>query len=228
MAKGRENTAGNLSDVLELLRKQRQSGMLSVEHYQGAFLEEGEVYFQDGQVISAKMGNLSGQEALNAFLRWRQVLYTFQASVMPYAPANAATNSLNRRSIEPTNIPVQEIRGTTGNLPDTPPAIPQFTNRNVPASQDADRPGDYSPDTTGKAVAAPVQQFTPGIEWIIPRRIDTGQNVLSLPLTRTQRSMYLLIDGQRSISDLSRCTRKNMQDVEQLLRELQQRGLVTL
>jgi hypothetical protein len=179
MAKGRDISAENLSDVLELIRRRQQSGTLSVEHYRGGILEEGELYFHDGQITYAKTGQLSNQAALYSLLRWRQVLFSFQGNAGPTQSTNASTAA------------------TKSDVPNAPDAAPSNIN-------------------------------TPGVEWIIPSRLNTGQDVLSLPLTRTQRSMYLLVDGQRSLSDLARCTRKNLQEVEQLLLELQQRGLIAL
>jgi hypothetical protein len=168
MAKGRDISAEHLSDVLELIRKRRQSGMLSVEHFQGAKLEEGELYFHNGQIIYAKTGPISGQEAFKAFVQWRQVLFSFQANARPPQAVNTSPNLSLSKTVMPE------------------------------------------------------------LDSLIPQRIDTVPNVLSLPLTRPQRSIYLLVDGQRSIADLARCTRKSIQEIELLLRELQQQGLVSL
>ena len=69
---------------------------------------------------------------------------------------------------------------------------------------------------------------TPGLEWIVPRKLGKERDVLSLPLTRPQRSIYMLVDGHRTIADLSRCIRKSIPEVERLLSELQERGLVSI
>ena len=61
MSKGRDIMADSLSNVLELARLRRQSGLLSVEHAQGGRIEEGEIYFQDGQLVYARVGRLTGQ-----------------------------------------------------------------------------------------------------------------------------------------------------------------------
>lgn len=65
-----------------------------------------------------------------------------------------------------------------------------------------------------------------GVEHMVPRRQIVKDNVLEMPLTRTQRSIYLLIDGRRTIADLARCLGKNLQEVSQALRELQEQGLI--
>jgi len=68
----------------------------------------------------------------------------------------------------------------------------------------------------------------PGLEWLTPQKRDEGRDVLTLPLTRRQRFIYFLVDGHRTMSDLARCTGKNIQDVELILKELQAQGLVYL
>ncbi len=70
--------------------------------------------------------------------------------------------------------------------------------------------------------------YAPGVEWLVPQKRSIDRDVLSLPLTRRQRFIYFLVDGRRTISDLSRCTGKNIQEVELILRELQEQGLVAV
>ena len=69
---------------------------------------------------------------------------------------------------------------------------------------------------------------SPGIEWLVPQKRATDRNALSLPLTRSQRFIYFLVDGRRTLSDLSRCTGKTIQEIELILSELQAQGLVSI
>ena len=69
---------------------------------------------------------------------------------------------------------------------------------------------------------------TPGIEWLIPHKRGIEQEVLALPLTRRQRFIYFLVDGRRTVTDLARCTGKNTQEIELILSELQEQGLVAI
>lgn len=78
---------------------------------------------------------------------------------------------------------------------------------------------------------APGQALTavgPGSEHLIPRKREPERDVLSLPLTRRQRLIYFLVDGQRTITDLARTTHKTAFDVETILSELQERGLIVI
>ncbi len=64
------------------------------------------------------------------------------------------------------------------------------------------------------------------IELLIPRKLIINRDALALPLTRAQRSIYILIDGRRTIADLARCIGKNVQDIRILLNELLEQGLI--
>jgi len=152
MTKG---NAERLDSVLELARARRQNGMITIEHTQGGRVEEGEVFFQTGQPINARVGHLVGQDALNWLMKWRNITYTI---------------------------------GTEESL---------------------------------QSVSS-----TPGIEWLVPQKRGIEREVLALPLTRRQRFIYFLVDGRRTVADLARCTGKNTQEIELILSELQEQGLV--
>ena len=84
------------------------------------------------------------------------------------------------------------------------------------------------PERTTTGDLARVNSNAPGLEWLVPQKRDVGRDVLSLPLTRRQRFIYFLVDGQRSMSDLSRCTGKTIAEIELILKELQAQGLVNI
>jgi uncharacterized protein DUF4388 len=188
MAKGK---AESLDNVLELARMRRQSGMVTIEHTQGGKVDEGEVFFQAGQPIYARVGHLVGQNALNWLMQWRNINYTMATNgSMQSIPSPLPKHSpLNRSS---STVPVGAMRVSDGRV--------------------------SSNDTS----------YTPGIERLVPRKRGIEQEVLSLPLTRRQRFVYFLVDGRRTVSDLSRCTGKSIQEIELLLGELQEQGLVAV
>ncbi len=76
--------------------------------------------------------------------------------------------------------------------------------------------------------STPRNSYAPGIEWLVPQKRGVEREVLALPLTRRQRFIYFLVDGRRTVSDLSRCTGKNIQEIELILSELQEQGLVAV
>ena len=181
MAKGK---AESLDNVLELARMRRQSGMVTIEHTQGGKVDEGEVIFQAGQPIYARVGHLVGQNALNWLLQWRNINYTMATDESMQSSATTAASNGNSAASIPSPLP----------------------GRDSPINN----------------------SYTPGIEWLVPQKRGIEREVLSLPLTRRQRFIYFLVDGRRTVSDLSRCTGKSIQEVELLLSELQEQGLVAV
>jgi hypothetical protein len=122
------------------------------------------------------------------------------------------TLQLDEQGTAPMALSLNHSNGTT------PSSLPA-----QPAPAPAPRP---ERTTTGDLARA--SSNAPGLEWLVPQKRDVGRDVLSLPLTRRQRFIYFLVDGQRSMSDLSRCTGKTIQEIELILKELQAQGLVNI
>lgn len=62
----------------------------------------------------------------------------------------------------------------------------------------------------------------------VPHRREVERDILTLPLTRRQRIIYLLVDGQRTLADLSRCSGQTLQEVMWMVKELQAQELLDL
>jgi len=201
-----------MNDVLDIALRRRQRGILSIESQQGNVLEEGEIHVENGQITYARTNQSGGQAALQTILGWRGVYFTFATQDYPaqvnIASPDTAASPVTTKVQRETPLGLPAASGSDTYLPITPPGIPQL-------------------DIGSTAEASRLSATMPGTEWIIPRRVDKEQDVLSLPLTRPQRSIYMLVDGRRSVSDLARCTRKTMQEIVRMLSELQERGLIT-
>lgn len=202
MAKGK---AENLEDVLEVARLRKQSGMLTLEHTQGGRVEEGEVFLQAGQPIYARVGHLIGQDALNWLLRWRNIYFSIGSEESTQTVGTPATGNGDKTVAVPAPLPQHSPPAGDG-------AAVQVSGRVR---------GDGNSST-------PEKSYAPGIEWLVPQKRGVEREVLSLPLTRRQRFIYFLVDGRRTVSDLSRCTGKNIQEIELILNELREQGLVAV
>ncbi len=212
MSKERDIAAENLSSVLELARLRRQRGLLSVEHIQRGRLEEGEIYFQNGQPTYARVGQLLGQDALVWLLQWRQIHFALLNDVPP----------------PPANIPVQFARSVDSRITGPMVAISstQASYRQFNGSLSTSVLTESRPAYPGSS--SRLNPYLTNIETLIPQKLENERDVLSLPLTRPQRCVYLLVNGRRTIADLSRTTGKSAQDVERILSELQEQGLVSV
>jgi len=189
MAKG---NAESLRDVLELARIKRLNGIMTIKHTQSGKVEEGEVFFQTGQPIQARVGRLVGQDALNWLIKWHNILYTIGTD----------------ESLQSINITSVSTQNYTTPTPSTGSAVAQR-------------------EVNGRGSKL-INTSTPGIEWLVPQKRGIEREVLALPLTRRQRFIYFLVDGRRTVADLARCTGKNTQEIELILSELQEQGLVAV
>lgn len=191
-------SAESVATALESARIHRQSGRLLVGQYIGERFQEGEIYLQGGYPVYARLGQAVGQEALNQLFSWRNV----RLSLTLDEPSNAA------RLPEPTI----DTSGRVASLPSRQPV-----DRNPQGAPPPLRP----PIAMRNSRAA-------GLERLIPQKQQPERDVLSLPLTRPQRFVYMLVDGKRTVADISRCTGKTVQEVDLILGALQAQGLVTI
>jgi Domain of unknown function (DUF4388) len=239
MIKGRDNATESLADLLELIRMRRQSGLLTIEPLQATHFEEGEIYIQAGQPTYANTGQLLGKEALLRMLSWRQVYFTFLTN-QPHLPINIPSAYRTNKAVaiaansSPTspgsnlsvldtrrNIPAVSLSHPTPQNSPGSPRLPQVNLNRIP-DEGSERVTRQAQNTSDSKASSP------GFEWLAPRKLGNDREVLSLPLTRPQRSIYMLVNGQRTIADLSRCIRKSLLEVERLLTELQERGLISI
>jgi hypothetical protein len=65
-----------------------------------------------------------------------------------------------------------------------------------------------------------LQVITPELLRAIPERTTMSAQVDQLPLDRRERMVLLLVDGQRTVSDLTRLIRRSQQEVYAVLYHL--------
>ncbi|HLY32553.1 MAG TPA: DUF4388 domain-containing protein [Ktedonobacterales bacterium] len=105
---------------------------------------------------------------------------------------------------------------------------PQTTPSPMPSMPS---PPSYAPSATpGQPSVSTYSTYTlqPEMLAAIPVRTDIAMNVEQLPLDRRERMVLLLVDGQRSVSDLIRLTRRSEQELYAVLRHLHMLGLVRM
>ena len=79
--------------------------MVTIEHTQGGRVEEGEVFFQAGQPIYARVGRLVGQDALNWLMQWRNIYYTMGTDESVQSVATTAVTNGNSATSIPSSLP---------------------------------------------------------------------------------------------------------------------------
>jgi hypothetical protein len=211
MTKGRENAAERMKDVLALVRSRKQDGILSVERYENGLFEEGEIHIQRGQPQQAHVGNLTGEAALHYLSSWRRVYFAFL--VPPSSSTTPRTSTASTQQDPPTEIKTS-VRASALSEPSVPSTEPlQGSHPTTPLPQKVTMP-------------LPRQEYNGNAAMLIPYKRSNMQDVMALALTRSQRSVYLLVDGRRCVADLARFTSKSVSEVLQTLIELRVRRLI--
>ena len=243
-----------LSNIIQMVTISRQTGILRVTRNQNGLREMGQIRFIQGEPVSALLGQLTGGVALNSLSVWGECMYAFdenesepdmlafdptaQTAPTPPSPASPAgagsswpsygypsTSSLN--SFPPTPAPpdygASNPNDSFSSYP-TDPAAPMsmlYGAYNQPAPSQQTQTSYSGGSTTGMPLR-PEQLAAQ------PRRTTPSMNVDQLPLDRRERMVLLLIDGQRTVMDLVRLTRRNEGDLYAVLNHLRILGLVTI
>jgi hypothetical protein len=88
--------------------------------------------------------------------------------------------------------------------------------------------GPYRTGPYGSGPYGRMQPAATGLLTIVPQRTAVAQQVDLLPLDRRERMVLLLVDGQRTVADLARLTRRTEPELQSVLTHLELLGLVRL
>ena len=111
------------------------------------------------------------------------------------------------------------------------PAEPTPASPGLRSGSDTDEPFSPAPaerDHLTDQEAPRMSSPGPNLAGLVPHRREVDRNILTLPLTRHQRIIYLLVDGHRTFADLSRCSGQTLQEVTWIIKELQAKALLDL
>lgn len=248
MRRQRATIADHLSQVIEVIELGRRTGLLSVERTDQAGLEEGDIYFVQGEAIYACTGTKSGRVALDILRTWGACRFAFLANI-PKPPPNigpeirgsrpsqtGALPAIDRASHPPLTSPQRPGSPSFG-----PPTNPyQHAVRGGPAGRG---PSGYSLPRAPQSPegwppsgppsrpleTSPLPGLTPN------QRPKCGPNPQDIPrlaasyqLSLAQRSILLLASGEHTVAELAHLSRRSQEEVVRLLTELLRMGLITM
>lgn len=242
-----------LSNIIQMVTISRQTGILRATRNQANMREMGQIRFIQGEPVSALLGSLTGGAALNALSVWGECMYAFDESEgdadlaafdptaqpmpappSPMSPTGTAsswpsygypsTSSLNSFTPAPPDY---------GSSAPSDPLSAYSTDPTAPMSMlygaygHSESPQPMQPPYAGGATTTALP-LRPEQLAARPRRTTPSMNVEQLPLDRRERMVLLLVDGQRTVMDLVRLTRRNEGDLYAVLNHLRILGLVTM
>lgn len=254
----RYTSTTRLSNVIEMVKLSKQSGILRVTRGQPQ-REIGQIRFISGEPISALLGSLTGGTALSALSNWGECMYEFEEGApegeqgYPSLPQTAHPQS-QPPAYGPSSPPPPSLGSwpsygyPSSNSLNSLSPLPDFgssSDGSMPGYYDGSQPsapgyGYPAPDPYGGGVpggypgGSPVATTSTALplrpEQLMsrPRRTSLSEQVEQLPLDRRERMVLLLVDGQRTVADLVRLTRRSDSELYSVLNHLRILGLVLL
>lgn len=185
-----------LADVINIIQMGEKSGVLTVERGENWTFEEGFLRFISGRIVEAGTNQQSGMTAFTYLNSWQVCRFSFIAQISDGVP-----------------LPLQSTQPLPANrgLANT-----RFSDPKSPIEQD-DRLYAY--------------RDVPGARFTIPLRLQAGEEVLQRPentasLSRIHRRLLMLVNGQRSISELARLISRNIEETQPLLDDLERSDFI--
>lgn len=185
-----------LADVIHIIQMGEKSGVLTVERGENGTFEEGFIRFIGGRIVEAGTNQQSGMTVFTYLNSWQVCRFSFIVQIPNDVP-------LPLQSTQP--LPANRDLANT-----------RFSYTTAPLKQD-DRLYAY-----GDAV---------GSRFTIPLRLQAGEEVLQRPentakLSRSHRRLLMLVNGQRSISELARLISRSIEETQPLLDDLERSDFI--
>ncbi len=229
----------------------KQSGILRAARGQGAQRELGQIRFISGEPVSALLGSLTGGTALSALSNWGECLYQFDEVAAEADPSYPSLPPQQAPSYAPSSPPPSAGSWPSYGYPSTSSLGPLSPLPDFGSSGDVTSPGYFDNDAsypgygahgTPDPYANPLGSYgashtatatsplplRPEQLQARPRRTSLSEQVEQLPLDRRERMVLLLVDGQRTIADLVKLTRRSDAELYSVLNHLRILGLVLL
>ncbi|HEX6121665.1 MAG TPA: hypothetical protein VFY89_00820, partial [Ktedonobacterales bacterium] len=265
-----------LGNIIQMISLARQSGILRVIRGHGPTREIGQIQFVDGEPITALLGQVVGQGALNILANWGECLYAFDegpqmgayssgsgwSSTDPAGPGagspapmsgytSGSWPSYGYGMSAPSSpmAPTPSYGGPGSPPPSTSSALPPMAppgampgtpgygyggQHTGPLNPYGDSEADIEALLARRIPGAPpavapaptLRGAPPERPDAVPVRTAISEHVDQLPLDRRERMVLLLVDGQRTTTDLIRLVRRSEREVLAVLQHLRMLGLI--
>jgi hypothetical protein len=197
-----QQDAGNrLANIIQRLQARRETGQLTVKHGRGMGTEEGIIVFENGKILEARIGRRVGAEVFNRMSRWENCSCRFARFI---------------------DISTESLETFPGLLAEMSPMY-LSTPTDLSLSQTA--PLDLFTRTTSSGNLAPTPIVVP---YPASQHLEALKKIEQQGLSRAHRRLFLLIDGRRSLSDLTRLMSREQDEVYRLLQDLEREAIIRI
>lgn len=190
----------NLTSVMQAIQRGRETGELRATRDDGTSREVGTILFANGQIVAAQVGTYQGIEAFNILKAWSRCVFVFARDTLPPRL--------------PQSGPLPESSGQAAFERRAPTTGPQQPI-NAPRTPLPEPPSDKTLSLT----------FVPRATMSVVKVVGIIERA---GLSRTYRQLILLIDGRRSIGDLTIEMNCSPQEIKQMLQELERLTVIRI
>lgn len=240
MRRQRATLADRVSQVIEVIELGRRTGLLSVERDVGEALEEGDIYFLDGQAIYASTGTLSGRSALEILHTWGACRFAFLSDIPKPVP-NIGPERGNARPLQTGGLrsgPLPAPASGPQRSSSPPPFAPFEGRRESPLGSTSSLLPRVPQQPTGRMPFLPPKEYSASVPALVlapyqrPRRAPNPQDIPRLAaryqLSRAHRTLLLLADGEHTVLELARIAGRSEEEALALFSDLFRLGLITI
>jgi Domain of unknown function (DUF4388) len=188
----------HVTNVLRNIAHKRRTGLLRIEHVRVQAVEKGEICFEGGKVVHARVGQQVGERALLRIVNWDQVFFAFLEGGQP-PRRNGGSPGQSSSSVRLLPAVQREERRT---LPVELPAVVQADSSSI---EKAANLGVYAVFHVQPAAAT--------------------KQVMSR-MERQDRIIFMLLDGKRTVRDLAKLIHRSELAVASVLARLLKNGYI--
>lgn len=202
-----QQEAGNrLANIIQMLQARRETGQLTVKHGRGIGTEEGTIVFENGKIVEARIGRRVGSDVFNRMSRWENCTCRFA------------------RFIDISTETPETFPGIYAEMSPSVSTDPSLS-KTVPLDQ---LKGPNSGSLNSGNPNSGSLTFDPIVPYPASQHLEALQKIEHQGLSRAHRRLFLLIDGQRSLSDLIRLMNKKQDEVYELLQDLERGAIIRI
>jgi hypothetical protein len=217
------STTERLGLILQSITLSQQTGCLSLELVAHEGKEKGEIFFVNGEAVHAEAEGRSGRAAISRMLSWREVRYTFLHDIRalqqqnrqfirpPIQKPHISAVEL-QETVETPSVKVPALRRGTAQMP-APSAYGSSCETRPP--QEADFSAQVAEKVGGWSVFAIFRA----------RPYATTPNMLR-HMERRERIVLLLLNGNRTLRDVSQLVHRSELDVSHVLIRMLKQGYI--
>lgn len=203
--------AASFSDIIKELMLNRPSGLLTLWRAEGPRQDAMQIIIEHGRPTHARRGLYEEQISTSTLLwlnNWRNIYFTFQP----------------KRTILQLPAPENRFPSAARPLPTMSPT-PTQSSQSSQSGTDHMSHTSYTPNVPALPSSLPSQTIP---SQIIPSITPEGRKFPLTALPRYDRTIFLLINGRRTIADLAQLTRRPPVEIYASLKRLQKQQLIAL